>query len=269
MFEREIKEQIIEAGKRLYQKGFVASNDGNISSRVDEYSLIITPTGVCKGDMRTDQLLKVDNDGKVIYGDMKPTSEMKMHLAVYKARKDIKAIVHAHPPKATAFAVAHIPLDKIILPEAVISLGAVPLSEYGTPSTDEIPRSVEKVISEADAVLLANHGALTTGVNVMEAYFKMETIEHFATISLLARSLGGEVELNEEQANKLFKLKSEVYGKKGTFCTGCGQCTNPRQIHDNLPDCILAAELQKKGQDMKSVIAQIAEGVISQMKLNA
>ena len=205
--------EIVEAGKRLYQKGLVVSNDGNISVRLNENEVLITPTGVCKGDMTSDQILKVDMEGRLISGFMKPTSEMKMHLAVYRKRSDVKAIVHAHPPKATAFAVAGKTLDKITLPEVIFSLGSVSMAEYGTPSTDEIPRAVEKHIGNSDALLLANHGALTVGSNVMDAYYKMETLEHFATISLYARLLGGERELDQKETEKLFKVRTEVFGK--------------------------------------------------------
>ena len=208
---------MIEVGKRLYQKGLVASNDGNISVRISENEILITPTGVCKGDMSPDQILKVDFSGNLISGFLKPTSEMKMHLSVYRHRSDVRAVVHAHPPKATAFAVAGKELDRITLPEVVFSLGSIALSEYGTPSTDQIPRAVEKCIGTSDALLLANHGALTVGSTVMDAYYKMETLEHFASISIYARLLGGERVLNKEQTEELFRVRTEVYGKAGTF----------------------------------------------------
>jgi L-fuculose-phosphate aldolase len=207
------RKAIVEAGRRLYAKGMVASNDGNISVRLSEDELLITPTGVCKGDMEEGQLLKVSMDGTVISGSMKPTSEMKMHLVVYAIREDARAVVHAHPPHATAFAVAGLPLDKITLPEVVFSLGSVSLAEYGTPSTAEIPEAVKRHIAHSDALLLANHGALTVGGDAMDAYFKMETLEHFAKISILARQLGGERALDEAQCRKLYEVRTKVYGK--------------------------------------------------------
>lgn len=212
-YEGMLRHEIINVGKRLYQKNLVASNDGNISCRLSENEILITPTGVCKGDMSEDQLLKVDLDGNILSGYLKATSEMKMHLIVYNMRSDIKAIVHAHPQKATAFAVAGLCLDKITLPEAVFALGKIALVEYGTPSTHEIPDAVKKYIRTADTLLLANHGALTVGKTPMEAYFNMETLEHFAAISLYARQLGGEKSLNEEQTKALLKVRSEVFGK--------------------------------------------------------
>jgi L-fuculose-phosphate aldolase len=207
------RKAIVEAGRRLYAKGMVASNDGNISVRLSEDELLITPTGVCKGDMDESQLLKVSMDGTVLTGTMKPTSEMKMHLAVYAVREDARAVVHAHPPHATAFAVAGLPLDKITLPEVVFSLGSVSLAEYGTPSTAEIPEAVKRHIAHSDALLLVNHGALTVGGDAMDAYFKMETLEHFAKISILARQLGGERALDEAQCRKLYEVRTKVYGK--------------------------------------------------------
>lgn len=274
MLERELRQQIIEAGRRLYDKGFVASNDGNISARVDENSIIITPTGICKGDLTTDQLIKVDNTGKVISGVLKPTSEMKMHLAVYNKRSDVKAIVHAHPQKATAFAVAGLELDKLTLPEVIFTLGKISSAKYGTPSTHQVPESVEKVIGSSDAVLLANHGALTVGESVMEAYFKMETLEHFAAITINARLIGGERELNEQEEKELFRIRSEVFGKKGIYCTNCGECeAGSGTIHDKLPDCVVAYEQEKKKakqndiNNMDQLVHYITDEIINKLNM--
>lgn len=211
--EARLREEIVEAGKRLYKKGFVAANDGNVSARLDGGRILITPSGVCKGDMDPGMLVVVDGDGKVLSGRLKPSSEMKMHLAVYRIRDDVRAIVHAHPPKATAFAVAGLPLDKLTLPEVVFSLGSVAFSEYGTPSTKQVPEAVVRVIGDAGAVLLANHGALTVGAGVMDAYFRMETLEHFAAITLYARLLGGERELSPKEEGELIRIRRDVFGK--------------------------------------------------------
>jgi len=269
MFEREIREQIIEAGRRLYQKGFVASNDGNISARVDDQTLIITPTGVCKGDLLPEQLLKVSFAGEVVSGDLKPTSEMKMHLAVYHKRPDAAAIVHAHPPKATAFAVARQPLDKLTLPEVIFGLGSIALAEYGTPSTEQVPQAVEKVVGGCDAVLLSNHGALTVGSSVMDAYFKMETLEHFAAITINARQIGGERELDAEEEKELFRIRSEVFGKKGSeLCTGCGACENgPGAVLDRIPDCVYAAQKDAHNDpaNINRLISEITTRVIGEI----
>jgi len=267
MYEREINEQILEAGRRMYAKRFVASNDGNISARMDDGNILITPTGICKGDLKIEQILKVDMSGKVISGDLKPTSEMKMHLAVYRCRKDARAVAHAHPPYATAFAVAGLPLDRLTLPEVIFSLGRISLSEYGTPSTEQIPQAVEKVIHTSDAVLLANHGALTVGTDVMDAYFKMETLDHFAAITLRARALGGERELNPAEEKELFRIRSEVFGKKGEFCTGCGKCEAPEKVFSALPGCVLAFEKKKDQEDLKTLVGNIASSVIEKLNM--
>lgn len=214
MEEDRIKQDIVEVGKRLHYKGFVAANDGNISVRVGEDEIWITPTGISKGYMAVEDLIKVNMDGKVLNGTGKPSSEMKMHLAVFRTRPDVRAIVHAHPPKATAFAVANLPLDRIALPEVIFSLGNISFAEYGTPTTDELPASIEKHIRSADALLLANHGALTVGIDSLDAYFKMETLEHYASIAIYARVLGGEKFLDEKQVEQLYRIRREVYGKR-------------------------------------------------------
>ena len=211
--ETRLREEIVEAGRRLYKKGFVAANDGNVSVRLDGGRILITPSGVCKGDMDPGMMVVVDGDGKVLSGRLRPSSEMKMHLAVYRIRDDVRAIVHAHPPKATAFAVAGLPLDKLTLPEVVFSLGSVAFSEYGTPSTKQVPEAVVRVIGDAGAVLLANHGALTVGAGVIDAYFRMETLEHFAAITLYARLLGGERELSPKEEGELIRIRRDVFGK--------------------------------------------------------
>jgi L-fuculose-phosphate aldolase len=208
-----LRREIIEVGKRLYQKNFVASNDGNISGKINANEILVTPTGVCKGDMTEDQLVKVNLNGDVLSGYLKPTSELKMHLAVYEERSDVEAIVHAHPQKATAFAVARIGLEKITLPEVVFTLGKIALTEYGTPSTKGVSETVKKHIKNANALLLANHGALTVGSSPLVAYFNMETLEHVAAISLYARQLGGAKELTEQQINELFRIRAEIFGK--------------------------------------------------------
>lgn len=179
-----LKEDIVEVGRRIYNLGFVAANDGNISVRVGDDEILTTPTGVSKGFMTPDMIIRVDMAGNKLEGKLKPSSELKLHLEVYKQRPDVRAVLHAHPPVATAFAVAGIPLDKPVLPEIVISLGRIPIAKYATPSTEELPASVRPYLEDHDAVLLENHGALTVGSNLFNALFKMEQIEHFAKISL-------------------------------------------------------------------------------------
>ncbi len=211
--EARIRAELVEAGRRLYAKGMVASNDGNLSARLPDGTILVTPSGVCKGDLRTGELLRVDRDGRVLSGTLRPTSEMKMHLAVYRRREDVRAVVHAHPPVATAFAVAGLPLDRVSLPETVFSLGPVVLVPYGTPSTQAVPDGVGQEITGTDTLLLSNHGALTAGTSVMDAYFKMETLEHFAVISFHARLLGGERFLDSAEVDRLFGIRTRLFGR--------------------------------------------------------
>jgi len=209
--EHTLREQIVEVGRRLYARGYTASNDGNISVRLDDRRLLMTPKSVCKGFMSPDMMCITDLEGKKLAGDRDPSSEMQMHLEVYRQRPDAIAVVHAHPPTATGFAVAGIALDRAVLAEVVTTLGSVPIAEYATPSTKELPEAVRKYVKAHDGMLLANHGALTLGRDLFAAYYKMETIEHFAKISLVARLLGGERLLSRQEVDRLQGLRG-MYG---------------------------------------------------------
>lgn len=209
--EAQLRADIVEVGRRLYARGYTASNDGNISVRLDEGRLLMTPSGVCKGFMTPDMMCVTDLDGRKLAGERNPSSEMQMHLEVYRRRPDVAAVVHAHPPLGTGFAVAGIPLDRAVLAEVVTTLGSVPIAEYATPSTKELPEAIRPYVQAHDGMLLANHGALTLGKDLFSAYFKMETIEHFARISLVARLLGGERVLSREEVQRLQDLRGH-YG---------------------------------------------------------
>jgi len=220
--EEQIRADIVEAGRRMYGRGYVASNDGNISARLDDERLITTPKSVSKGFMTPDMLVIVDWNGKKISGDRDASSELPMHLEVYRNRPDVGAVCHAHPPLATGFAVAGIPLTRAVLAEVITTLGSIPIAEYGTPSTAELPEAVRKYIKAHDGMLLANHGAVTCGPNVMAAYYKMETIEHFAKISLVARLLGGENLISRGEVERLQGLRG-MYG----IAAPAPLCTDP------------------------------------------
>ena len=209
--EQRLRADIVEIGRRLHDRGFVASNDGNISVRLDGDRLLTTPTGVSKGFMTPDMMVTTDRAGRKLTGDREPSSEILMHLAVYEHRPEIKAVVHAHPPTATGFAVAGIPLDRAVLAEVVTTLGSIPIADYGTPSTSELANAVRQHIRAHDGLLLANHGALTVAHELFPAYFKMETVEHFARISLVARQLGRERLLSREEVSRLQGLRDH-YG---------------------------------------------------------
>lgn len=209
--EEEIRADIVEVGRRMYARGYVASNDGNISCRLDDTRLVTTPRSVSKGFMTPDMMVVVDFEGRKLAGHREASSELPMHLEIYRNRPDVNAVVHAHPPLATGFAVAGIPLTRAVLAEVVTTLGSIPIAEYGTPSTQELPDAVRKYIKAHDGMLLANHGAVTCGPSVLAAYYRMETIEHFAKISLVARMLGGEHLISREEVGRLQGLRG-TYG---------------------------------------------------------
>jgi L-fuculose-phosphate aldolase len=206
-----LRSDIVEVGRRLYARGYCASNDGNISVRLEGDRVLTTPKSVSKGFMTPDMMVVTDMSGRKVAGERDPSSELLMHLAVYRHRPDARAVVHAHPPLATGFAVAGIPLDRAVLAEVITTLGSIPIAEYGTPSTPELAQAIERHIKAHDGLLLANHGALTVGNELFGAYYKMETIEHFARISLVARLLGRERLLSREEVDRLQSLRGK-YG---------------------------------------------------------
>jgi L-fuculose-phosphate aldolase len=241
--EEQIRADIVEAGRRMYARGFVASNDGNISARLDERRLLTTPKSVSKGFMTPDMMVVVDFEGRKIGGDRDASSELPMHLEVYRNRPDVNAVVHAHPPLATGFAVAGIPLTRAVLAEVITTLGSIPIAAYGTPSTAELPEAVRKYIKAHDGMLLANHGAVTCGPNVMAAYYKMETIEHFARISLVARQLGGENLISRDEVERLQGLRG-MYGiaAPAPLCTDPGETADGGQVACQVLEAPEAAE---------------------------
>jgi L-fuculose-phosphate aldolase len=211
--ESALRADIVEVGRRMYAREYTDSNAGNISVRLGDDRLLMTPKSVCKGFMTPDMMCITDLDGRKLQGDRDPSTEMLMHLEVYRQRPDVRAVVHAHPATATGFAVAGIPLDRAVLAEVLTTLGSIPIAEYATPSTAELPDAVRKYIKAHDGMLLANHGALTVGPDVFAAYYKMETIEHFAKISLVARTLGRENLITREEVDRLQGLRG-TYGIK-------------------------------------------------------
>ncbi len=230
--EEQIRADIVEAGRRLYARAYIASNDGNISARLDDTRLITTPKSVCKGFMTPDMMVIVDYEGRKLSGARDASTELPMHLEIYRNRPDVNAVVHAHPPLATGFAVAGIPLTRAVLAEVITTLGSIPIAEYGTPSTKELPDAVRKYIKAHDGMLLANHGAVTCGTDVFSAYYKMETIEHFAKISLVARMLGGENLISRDEVERLQGLRG-FYG----IPSPAPLCADPAKGNGDQVDC--------------------------------
>ena len=209
--DQKAKEAICEIGRRIYNKGFVAANDGNISIKCGPNSIWATPTGVSKGYMTPEMLVKLDLEGNIIEGDLKPSSEIKMHLRVYNENPSVQAVVHVHPPVATSFAVAGIPLEKPIYTESVVLLGAVKVAPYATPGTQEVPDSIAPFCKDYNAVLLANHGALTWGKDVFEAYYRMESLEHYATILMNSGYILKQLSvLNSGQVADLLEIREKL-----------------------------------------------------------
>ena len=209
--DREAKTLLLEAGRRLYERGFVASNDGNMSVLVSAGTLWTTPTGVSKGFMTEDMLVKTDLAGTVLEGTRKPSSELKMHLRVYQENPDLRAAVHAHPPAATSFAIAGLPLDRPILPEAIVQLGTVPVAPYAEPGTQAVPDSIAPFCRDFGGVLLANHGALTWGYDLTQAYYRMETLEYYAQVTIKSVFLLGRANaLTGEQVERLTEQRQRL-----------------------------------------------------------
>mgnify|MGYP000944432002 CR=1 FL=1 len=263
--EFELRRNICEVGRRIWERGFVAANDGNITVRLGDKYLLTTPTGVSKGFMTPDMIIKADMQGKQLSGHLKPSSELKMHLAVYEMRPDVKSVVHAHPPNATAFAVAGMPIHKPIMPEVVISLGWIPVARYGTPSTDELPKALKDHLGCHDAILLENHGAITVGSDLFNAYYKMETIELAAQISIAAKMLGGAREISPDNVEKLLEVRQKlgVAGKHPALAESCTICP----LLDESGRMITNAQNSKLDEErLVRLITQVTKEVLTAMQ---
>ena len=205
----ELREQICDICHKMWQLGWVAANDGNVSVKLPDGTFLATPTGMSKSFIMPEKLVHIDQDGQILDASagLKPSSEIKMHLRCYKEREDVGAVLHAHPPVATGYAVANKPLDEYSMIETVIALGSIPVTPYGTPSTYEVPDRIAPYLGEQDALLLQNHGALTVGADLITAYYRMETLELFAKISLNAYLLGGAKEISRENIDRLISMR--------------------------------------------------------------
>ncbi len=219
MSDHDSRLEILRFGKMLHDRGLIAATDGNISVRLNQTSVLVTPTCISKGMMTTEDLLVVDMHGIRICGFRDVTSELAMHMTIYRMRPDVNAIVHAHPPTATAFAACGLALDQALISEVLLSLGPVPLAHYATPGTSELSEALMPYIPTHDAVLMANHGVVTYGSDLMQAYMNMETVEHFAKIALVVKQLGCERPLAAEQVTKLQEIRQRVQHYKSELRT--------------------------------------------------
>ena len=269
MNEYELKQQICDIGRRIYNRNMVAANDGNISVKLNDNEFLCTPTGVSKGFMTPEYICKVDAKGNVLQANkgFKPSSEIKMHMRVYEKRPDVGAVVHAHPTFATAFAIAGIPLTQPIMPEAVIALGCVPIAEYGTPSTMEIPDNLEKYLPYYDAVLLESHGTLTWSTDLMAAYYKTESVEFYAELLYKAKQLGGPKEFDAATVEKLYEIRRKFglpgkhpanlcMNKDGKNCHNCGGS-----------HCVTGSVGSQPKTVAPEVVAEITKQVMAQLGL--
>ncbi len=257
--EFEIRREIVEIGRRLWDRGYVAANDGNISARLGG-RILVTPTGLSKGFLSPSDIVVVSERGEKLSGRAEPTSELPMHLAVYRERTDVDAVVHAHPPKATGFAVAGVPLAQCVLPEVILTLGKVPLAGYATPSTEEVARSICEFIPRFNAILLSNHGALTLGRDLSQAYFRMETVEHFAEITLAARALGGPSPLSSDDVRKLLNVREKLgLGETVADCSDCGACDGTTAATGGTGDGAAATVEPDEEEVVRAVLARLGE----------
>ena len=253
---RHIAQDLLGVCHRMYEKGFVTATDGNVSVRLPNESILVTGTAVCKGLVTEDELVIVNERGEVIAGDTKPSTELGMHLFIYQQRRDVQAIVHGHPTYATGFATARISLNSCLFPEVIVGLGSIPLAQYATPATKEVIEAIAPYVSNAQAILLANHGVVAYGTSLSDAYFKLEKVEHAAHITFAARLLGGEVPLTPEEVEKLRRISVESYGREFSSKVTC----EPR---------VWDGRTQKPGQRVYSEeeVRRMIERVIEKMDL--
>ncbi len=212
--ERQYREEIIRFGRMLHERGFVAATDGNLSVRLDHRRILATPTSMSKGMMRASDLVIVDMEERRIAGRRDVSSEIGMHLLIYRLRPDVRGVVHAHPPTATGFAASGLALNQPLVCEVVIGLGCIPLARYGTPGTPELTNALEPLVWQYDAILMSNHGVVAYGEDLSHAYMKMETVEHFARIALVAHVLGHQQLLGAQEIEKLIVARSKYQGSR-------------------------------------------------------
>ena len=262
----QMKQRLVDACHRVYNKGWVASNDGNLSARLDDGRILCTPTGMSKGVLTPEDLCIIDLDGNKLEGaaNRKPSSEMKVHLMAYQERPDVMAVTHAHPPYATGYALAGLDLGECKLPEVILSLGTIPLTTYGLPGTDELPEKIKEWIHNSDAFLMELHGVMVVGQDIMNCYYKMETVEHFAHIDFVARNLGGAQTMSKERAEELLQAR-ERYGIT-TPNVGCRALDGYAYPPDSTTPSPPPAEETSPSLDTAALVAEVTKRVIAALK---
>jgi L-fuculose-phosphate aldolase len=246
MDEKAARREIVRVGQLMYERSYVVSSDGNVSVRLDDGRIVATPTQMCKGRMTEAELAVTDADGKPLT-DKRPSSELAMHLLIYRERADVRAVCHAHPPHGTAFAVAGLPIDQPILSEVILTLGCVPLADYGTPSTEELTEAMRPLVRHHNALLMANHGAVAYGADIWQAFDRLETLEHTARIAILSRLLGGSKNLPAAAIEKLINVREQAgYLDESARCQACGY------LHETQIICPTGSERVSQGVAAKA-----------------
>jgi L-fuculose-phosphate aldolase len=281
MNEYKLKEQICEIGRRVYHKGFAAANDGNISFRLNDREVLCSPTMMSKGFMKPEDLCKVDYEGKQLAGTRQRSSEILLHLAVYKNRPDVNAVVHCHPPHATAFAVAGVPVPQCILPEVEVFLGEVPTAFYETPGTQKFAETIVPHLKASNTIILANHGTITFGPDLEKAYWNSEIIDAYCKILILAQQLGKVNTFTTQQTKELLDLKKrlgydDIRFHRGDNCDLCGNNTFDRGYQEEAPQAVAAQrkeEMRKPsanghaaaGPDLEALVRTITDQVMASL----
>ncbi|HLF25192.1 MAG TPA: class II aldolase/adducin family protein [Anaerolineae bacterium] len=264
--EHRLRQEICRVGKLLYDKGLIVATDGNVSARLDSNRILATPSGLCKGFMEPDGLIVIDLEGQRVgptnpaNRNLKPTSEMRMHLEAYRRRPDIGAVVHAHPPITVALSIAGVDLAQCLLPEVIVTLGVVPTTQYATPSSEENARAIHDLIGGHDAIVLQRHGTLAVGRDPFEALLKTESVEQMSRIAFMARVLGASPALPPEEVVKLLAQREALGLSRSAdaedFCIHCGVCHVPGQH----------VEPPQRNLDEAAIVREVTERVLRRMR---
>jgi L-fuculose-phosphate aldolase len=261
--EHELRREMIRVGRLTWERGYVAATDGNLSVRLGANRLLVTASGVSKGFLSDEDLLIIGMDGETVSAyrgrDSRPSSEMAMHLEVYRQRPDVNAVVHAHPPLSTAFSIAGVSLARCVIPEVIVTLGGIPTAEYATPGTSEVPGTIHDAIRDYDAMILAHHGSLTVGDTLWEAYLRLEKVEHTAEITLAAQQLGQVNTLSPQAVDKLTEKRRELLQRQGRdLCEGCTVCV----MGDDYPLPATAADETVLVRNIAQAVMRNLEGEV-------
>ncbi|MGD9147590.1 MAG: class II aldolase/adducin family protein [Anaerolineae bacterium] len=258
--EHEMRQEMIRVGRLMWERGYVAATDGNLSARLGGDRLLVTASGLSKGFLSNDDLVVIRLDGEPVSSyrgrGLRASSEISMHLEVYRQRSDVSAVVHAHPPLATAFSIAGVSLARCVIPEVIVTMGGIFTAEYATPGTTEVPASIRQAIRDYDALIMAHHGSLTVGRTLWEAYMRLEKVEHTAEITLAAQQLGRVNTLAPREVDKLLEKRRELLQREGRdICEGCTVC-------------VLGDEYSPLGgvADDIALVQQITQGVMRNLE---